>query len=201
MTAAVVRVMLAVAMLLALVRGASAEDAETRVAKRYFEKGQKLFALGKFDQALEEYQAAYDAKPIPDILFNIGQCYRNLGDFEAAIFSFKKYLKLTPRAENRELVEDYITELEAEQDKDAARRLQLREREERERERERQERREEREARRKDNGDEAGDPVYTKWWFWTGLLVVGAAGGAGAYYMTRPDEPPDTSLGNIVFTQ
>ena len=64
--------------------------------------GEKLFALGKFDEALDEYQKAYDAKPLPDFLFNIGQCHRNLGDYEAAIFSFKKFLKLDPEAPNRD---------------------------------------------------------------------------------------------------
>ena len=61
---------------------------------------EKLFALGKFDDALDEYQKAFDAKPMPDFLFNIGQCYRNLGDYQQAIFSFKKYLKLEPDAPN-----------------------------------------------------------------------------------------------------
>ena len=49
-------------------------------AKRHYERGEKLFALGKFSDALDEYQKAFDAKPLPGFLFNIGQCYRNLGE-------------------------------------------------------------------------------------------------------------------------
>ena len=163
---------------------ASAEDAETRAAKRYFERGQKAFNLGKFDDALEQYQKAYDAKPIPAILFNIGQCYRNLGDYEAAIFSFRKYLKLEPDADNREETEEYITELEAEQEKDASRKLGFED---------------ERKKRKRGEGPtEAGEPVYKKWWFWTGIAVVGA-GGIGIYAATRSDGPPDTNGGHIVF--
>src|SRR5205814_7277149 len=83
----------------AYVRIAHAEDTTTRAAKRHYDRGQKLFALQKFDEALDQFQQAFDAKPIPDFLFNIGQCQRNLGDYESAIFSFKRYLKLSPHAE------------------------------------------------------------------------------------------------------
>ena len=93
-------------------RVAHADDPGTRAARRHFERGEKLFALGKFDEALDEYQTAFDAKPLPGFLYNIGQCYRNLGDYEQAIFSFKKYLKLEPEASNKESVEQLIEELE-----------------------------------------------------------------------------------------
>src|SRR5689334_18866554 len=85
-------------------RPAYADDPATRAARRHFERGEKQFALGKFDDALDEYQKAFDAKPLPAFLYNIGQCYRNLGDLDQAIFSFKKYLKLEPEADNKEAV-------------------------------------------------------------------------------------------------
>src|SRR5580765_3001478 len=85
-------------------RSVHAEDVQTRAAKRHFERGEKLFALGKFDEALEEYQKAFDAKPLPDFLYNIGQCYRNLSDYDQAIFSFKKYLNLQPNAADKDKV-------------------------------------------------------------------------------------------------
>src|SRR6188474_3234706 len=91
---------------------AHADDPGTRAARRHFERGEKLFALGRFDEALEEYQTAFDAKPLPGFLYNIGQCYRNLADYDQAIFSFKKYLKLEPEASNKEAVERLIEELE-----------------------------------------------------------------------------------------
>src|SRR2546425_5930425 len=90
-----------------------ADDVQTRSAKRHFDRGETLFALAKFDQALEEYQKAFDAKPLPDFLYNIGQCYRNLGDYDQAIFSFKKYLNLKPDAPDKEKVDKLIEELEA----------------------------------------------------------------------------------------
>jgi tetratricopeptide (TPR) repeat protein len=161
---------------------AHAEGPTMRAAKRHYERGQKLFALQKFEEALEQFQKAFDAKAIPDFLFNIGQCHRNLGDYEAAIFSFKRYLKLDPETPNREKVEELITELEDKQAAKDARRLRL---------------------RNDDDDDErpqpSGSPFYKKWWFWTGVVVVGAAGGVG-YYAATAGGPPDTSLGrNIVF--
>lgn len=158
-------------------RVAYAEDPATKSAKRHFDRGQKLFNLGKFDEALEEYQAAYEAKDVPGLLFNIGQCYRNLGDYEAAIFSFKKYLKLEPEAENREQVEEYIEELETEQDKGNSKKFRL--------------------DKKKEEPVETGSPVYKKWWFWTGIAVVGVAGGYGIYAATRTETtvgPPMTTI-------
>jgi tetratricopeptide (TPR) repeat protein len=169
----------------ASVRTAHAEDAAMRAAKRHYERGQKLFALQKFDEALDQFQQAFDAKPIPDFLFNIGQCQRNLGDYESAIFSFKRYLKLDPDTENRAQVEELIGQLEEKQAAEDAKKRRLRSEKDRDRDR---------------PPPEAGHPFYTRWWFWTGVVVVGAAGGVGIYAATSGGGAPDTTLGrNIVF--
>ncbi len=172
-----VRLLLVLIVTLLATRVAHAEDPSTKSAKRHFDRGQKLFNLGKFDEALDEYQQAYEAKEIPAILFNIGQCYRNLGDYDAAVFSFKKYLKLEPDADNREQVEDYIAELETEQEKGNSKKFKL--------------------DKKREDPEETASPVYKKWWFWTGIAVVGVAGGVGIYAATRPDPtaPPMTTLG------
>jgi tetratricopeptide (TPR) repeat protein len=162
---------------------ARADDPAMRAAKRHFDRGEKLYALAKFSEALDEYQKAFDAKPIPDFLFNIGQCYRNLGDYDSAIFSYKKYLKLAPDASNRDKVEALIEDLEQKKDQGNTQRLGL--------------------ATKKhtdDNPEHPPDqPIYTKWWFWAGVAVVGTAGGIGIYEATKSGGAPDTNLGNIVF--
>jgi tetratricopeptide (TPR) repeat protein len=160
-----------------------ADDPATRAAKRYFERGEKLFALGKFDEALDEYQKAFDAKAIPDFLFNIGQCYRNLGNLDQAIFSFKKYLRLEPDAANKDAVTKLIDELEDKQAHESGAKLIVQtpppELPPREPER---------------------DPVYKRWWFWTSIGVVALAGGFGLYEVTR-SSAPTTKLGTITFGQ
>ena len=40
--------------------------------------------------------------------------------------------------------------------------------------------------------------IYQKWWFWTGVAVVGVAGGIGIYEGTKSN-PPDTTFGLLVF--
>jgi len=174
--------------MLAFVRVAHADDPSERVARRHYDRGQKLFALQKFEAALEQYQKAYDAEPIPAFLFNIGQCHRNLGDYDAAIFSYKRYLKLEPDAENRAQVEELIDELEQKKTENDTARLGLG-------------------KRKKPADDEPADsaprettegaPVYKKWWFWTGVAAVGVAGGVGIYCATRSSGPPGTDLGHI----
>ena len=188
MTLALPRTLLAVCfLLLAFARAAHAEDPSERAAKRHYERGQKLFNLQKFDEALDQFQKAFDAKPFPGFLYNIGQCHRNLGDYDAAIFSFKRYLKLEPEAENREQVEELIEELETKKAEADTERLKLGKRK-RDPDPEDEEPRESRD----------GSPVYTKWWFWTGIAVVGVAGGVGIYYATKSDGgPPSTDLGHI----
>lgn len=158
-----------------------ADDPTTRAARRAFDKADKLFALGRFDEALEQYQKAFDAKPIPDFLFNIGQCYRNLNDYDSAIFSFQKFLTLDPETPRREAVEQLINELEG---KKAQAELLARERK----------------AAEKNQPPVAKKPSITKrWWFWTGLVTIAAAGGGTAYFLTRDDGVPSSDLGNINF--
>jgi tetratricopeptide (TPR) repeat protein len=190
MTRSLPRTLIAIGfLLLAFARTAHAEDAAERASRRYYERGQKLFNLQKFEQALEQFQKAFDAKPFPGFLFNIGQCHRNLGDYDAAIFSFKRYLRLDPEAENREQVEALIEDLEQKKAEADTERLRLGKRR---RDRDREEEPEPPIERRD------GAPVYKKWWFWTGVAAVAAAGGVGIYFATKSDGgPPSTDLGHI----
>jgi tetratricopeptide (TPR) repeat protein len=165
---------------------ADAPDPATQTARQHYERGQQLFALQRFEPALAAFQRAFDASPIPAFLFNIGQCQRNLGAYEAAIFSFQRYLKLEPDAPNREQVEALIERLEAKLASDEA----LRRRSVEQPRPALGSRGEQRKAR----------PIYRRWWFWTGLAVATAAGGVGAYALTMNGGPPDTTLDtNIVF--
>ena len=65
-----------------------------RPGRAFFERGEANFNRGKFDEARADYQAAYEAEPLPAFLFNIAQCYRNLGDFERAQFFYQRYTML-----------------------------------------------------------------------------------------------------------
>jgi tetratricopeptide (TPR) repeat protein len=92
----------------------------TDEARRLFQKAELSFNLGKFEDALADYQAAYQAKPLTGFLFNIAQCYRNLGNWERARFFYRRYLTLEPRSPNRHRVEDLVAEMTDKLDKQQA---------------------------------------------------------------------------------
>lgn len=177
--------LLALVLALAALFGAAparAEDADTKAAKKHFQRGEKLFNLGKFDDALAEYEAAYEKKPLPGFLYNIAQCHRNLGNYKQAIFGYRNYLRQVPDAANREAVEALIDELEAEQRarEDAAARERLDH------------------QPPPPSPRAAHPPLYKRGWFWGGVAAV-AAVTVGVVVLTSGDGAPTTDLGNIVF--
>ena len=102
----------AVIVLLGALLAARAAAAGERPGRVLFEQAEAKFNTGRFDEALVDYQAAYDAEPLPAFLFNIGQCYRNMGNYERAQFFFRRYAALDPRSPNRPAAERLIAEME-----------------------------------------------------------------------------------------
>jgi tetratricopeptide (TPR) repeat protein len=100
-----------VLVLAAIAQPAHAEDAKA-AARAHFKRAEAAFNLGKFEDALAAYQAAYETKPLPGFLFNIAQCHRNLGNHERALFFYRRYLALDPQSPNRAVVEELIDETE-----------------------------------------------------------------------------------------
>jgi len=89
----------------------ASDAAGPRPGRALFERAEANFNRGRFEQARADYQAAYDVEPLPAFLFNIGQCYRNLGDYEHALFFFHRYTVLDPRSPNRAAAERLIAEM------------------------------------------------------------------------------------------
>ena len=77
-------------------------------AKHAFEQAEVHYKLGRFAQALSGYSRAYELAPLPGFLFNIGQCHRQLGHHERAVFFFRGYLREKPRAKNQRVVKELI---------------------------------------------------------------------------------------------
>ncbi len=104
------------------VLAAEAADAK-ETAKQHFREGQKLYNLGQFDRAVDEFSAAYTAHPLPAFLFNLGQCEKQRKDYERAIFFFERFLKEEPDAATastvREVLEETRKELKRELRRDA----------------------------------------------------------------------------------
>jgi tetratricopeptide (TPR) repeat protein len=81
-------------------------------AKVYFERGATEYNLGHFTEAITQFEKAYEIDPAPILLFNIGQCHRQTGNKERALFFYRRYLEQNPKADNRNDVENRMAELE-----------------------------------------------------------------------------------------
>ena len=70
----------------------------TAVARQHFRDAEAAEKRGDYDTALQEYVAAYDAKPHPAVLYNIATVYERLGDPEEAVHYYDRYLQERPDA-------------------------------------------------------------------------------------------------------
>jgi tetratricopeptide (TPR) repeat protein len=172
-------------------------------ARKHVEVADVSYKLGDFAKALDEYSKAYQVFPVPGLLFNIGQCHRELGHLDQALFFYEGFLRDSPAdAPNRSVVEGLANDMRAaiakqHADKNAADETEAaRKRAEDERQRADAEarRREQDEARRREaddrriadarRGDDTHEqsPFYRKWWFWTAVGGAAALGGAAYYF-------------------
>jgi tetratricopeptide (TPR) repeat protein len=89
---------------------ALADDGAT--AREHFRHGTSAFNLGHYLEAVAEYEAAYEAKPDPVLLYNIAQAYRLAGENRSAVRVYKSFLHQLPEAPQRAEVERRIAELQ-----------------------------------------------------------------------------------------
>jgi len=82
-------------------------------AQAHFDRGAKLYNLGHFQEAIPQFEKAYELDPSPIFLFNIAQSHRQLGNTERALFFYRRYLEQAPNAANRADVERRMKELRA----------------------------------------------------------------------------------------
>lgn len=83
--------LLAAALMLAVPQ-AHAGSPDRIKAREHFQRGETQYRLGHFSLALKEYQAALKLVSRPSIIFNIAQCYRQLGEYRRSVFYYKLYL-------------------------------------------------------------------------------------------------------------
>jgi hypothetical protein len=102
----------ALLVLLAILAASPAARADVANAKAHYERGQALYQLGEYQRALDEFKEAHIEKADPAFLYNIAQCYRQLGDTENALAFYRRYLSFGPEGPLRADVERRIQELE-----------------------------------------------------------------------------------------
>ncbi len=187
------------------------EDKEK--AGAHYKEGKKLFDLGKFAEAIAEWEKGYAAKEDKAFLINLGHAHREMGNFDKAIFYYKRYLVgIDDNAPQRAAVLEYISVLEAKR-VEAARKA--------------EEDAKAKEAKnnpppdlsiKKEPKDSNVPPppppppveeggLMSKWWFWAGVVavvgggvaigVVASGGGDGKNFNNPPSNLP-IPPGNIL---
>ncbi|HZH04848.1 MAG TPA: tetratricopeptide repeat protein [Myxococcaceae bacterium] len=185
-------------------------------AKVAFQRAQRAYDLGQFEEALKGYSEVYRLKSHPALLFNIAQCHRQLAQYERAAFFYRRYLSLSPKAPNFGTAEDLAQEMEQKHQSEV-RRKQLEEQAAQQRELNLRiaeaKARAEAEARAGSSETQVNaaralapapgvavrggsKPITQRWWFWTGVAVV-AAGAATAVYLSTAPSPSATTLADI----
>lgn len=168
---------------------APSDDESTRKAKQLFKAGETDFTLGRFQSALDNYSKAYEAKPLPAFLFNIGQCHMELENYERAIFFYEQYLRGDVDAKKRALVNKRL-ELARARQAEVQAQAERQRKEDEAREQAELAARAQEQARLAAEAQSAADaqrlelyrqvdapqnkPIYKKWWFWAAAAGVAA---------------------------
>ena len=65
----------------------------TRQVEQLSQQGAQHFNEGEFNRAAEAFIEAYELRPIPSLLFNIGRCYQELQEWDLAIEYYERYVR------------------------------------------------------------------------------------------------------------
>ena len=90
---------------------AQAKDGSTdnkAAAKEHYTRGTSFYDLGHYDEAIKEFEAAYELKNDPAFLYNLAQSYRMAGKHDQALHFYKTYLRYVPKAPNKADIEEKI---------------------------------------------------------------------------------------------
>jgi hypothetical protein len=177
------------------------------------------FAAGRYDKALELFAKLYAETLHPVYLRNIGRCHQKMREPQKAIDAFKDYLAKSPKtgkdkvtAEERTEIDGYIKEMEALRDEQARAAQPVQPV---------QPIQPVQPVQPVNTGTTTSPvltapqpaqtvttptapppeshPIYTRWWFWTGIGVVAAAAITTAVVLSsggKPDCPSDVTCPN-----
>lgn len=87
---------------------ATAHAEDRQKARELFREGSQHYNLGEYKEALTAFKDAYRNYEDPQLLFNVAQCERQLGQNAEAIASYRAYLRAQPDVANRDEVKQLI---------------------------------------------------------------------------------------------
>lgn len=166
----------------------AAEPSEASLAEaaRHFKAGSKAFDIANFSKALSEFQLAAELMPAPQLDYNIGECYEQLGQLPEAIAAYQRFLAAAPDDPDAAKTRAHVATLKERlppppPPKVVAPPVAV---------------------APPVKGPADTTPVYKKWWLWTAVaavVVVGAGLGLG-FGLGGGHAPPDSSLGSMSVT-
>ena len=171
--------------------------ADAAKARAHFDRGRTFFEVDEYRKAIAEFKAGHIERPDPAFLYNIGECYRRLGELPEALQFYRRFLATAaPDDKTRPVVEQRIADLKTVGDEPKV-------------------------ATEPPPGgdlalgapdDAANPPVmlvgeparppapmspfYTRPWFLVTVGAVVVASVFGIWALSRSPEPPSTPLGN-----
>ena len=160
---------------------ARAGDAEI---DEHVAQGHRLYQLGRYQEAIAEYRRAYELRADPAFLFQIAESYRQLGATEQALFYYDRFLAGAADGPDRDAAEERVSELERLRARPAVAATPT--------------------GLFAAPGAGAGakqpTPLWRRWWIWTAVGAVLAAGVTAAALARRSESSiPTTDLGNKKF--
>jgi tetratricopeptide (TPR) repeat protein len=105
------RLVLGLVCVLGLARVAGAQEEKTERARAHLKAAIAYYDEARYEDAAREMEAAYQIKPLPDLQYNLAQCYERLGRYEDAARAYETYLRQSSAALDRKLVETRIQNL------------------------------------------------------------------------------------------
>jgi tetratricopeptide (TPR) repeat protein len=82
--------------------------------------GNRLYRVQEFEKAAAEYKAGALKEDASVFLYNLGQCYRQLGRYKEAIWHYKQFLdRAKPEGELKDAIDGFIKEMSAELERKA----------------------------------------------------------------------------------
>ena len=111
--------LLLAALAVSLAGPAQAGDGATEQARQHYETGTQQYDLGHWDDAIREYEKAYELRPDPSFLYNLAQANRRKGDLKRAMDLYRNYLGKLPKGPQRTDVEEKIAALQKQIDEAA----------------------------------------------------------------------------------
>jgi tetratricopeptide (TPR) repeat protein len=79
-------------------------------ARASYTEGSRLYAMGDYQGALSAFKRSYLVSAAPDLLYNMAQCHRALGEHREALRLYQNYLELVPGSADRAEVERLLAE-------------------------------------------------------------------------------------------